>query len=84
MDVEKELSNNYQGNIQLVFINTPDNLQTYIALNILLNQREIEENLIILSGDVITNFSIKELLQFHQEKKSSFTFAVQVIEEKEK
>jgi NDP-sugar pyrophosphorylase family protein len=70
--------------MELIFVSTPDDLQTYSALNRFLNDKDVQENLIILSGDVLTSLALKDLIQFHEEKKSSFTFVLKEEEEKPK
>jgi NDP-sugar pyrophosphorylase family protein len=51
--------------MELEYVYTPDKLQTYNVLNKFLNDRDIQENLIVISGDIITNLHLKDLISFH-------------------
>ena len=51
--------------MELIFVSTPDDSQTYTAINKFLNEKDIQENLVVLSADTITNISLKDLIKFH-------------------
>ena len=70
--------------MNLVFVSTHEDSQTYTALNRFLNQVDVQERLVIMSCDVVTNISIKELIQFHEDKKSAVTFALKEDKPKNK
>lgn len=83
--VEEELVKGYKGKLQLSFHISPEDSHTYAALAHFLNNApaaSLEENIVVVSSDIITSMSLKEPLQRYQERKLDLEVLCRQPEEK--
>lgn len=82
--VEEEVQKKYHGKTPLHFYYTPEECQTYEAVGEFLknNEGSVENNIILVSCDIITSISLKDVLHSYEQKHSDFCYVLKAPEEK--
>jgi NDP-sugar pyrophosphorylase family protein len=83
--VEEEVVKGYKGKLSVSFYLSPEDSHTYAALAHLLNTApaaQLEDNIVLVSSDIITSLQLKEPLQKYVERKLDFLLVCKSPEEK--